>query len=559
MRSTTIPLIVPLLFGLLGAGCASTPAPEIEPISHESEDNTIRLSLLGRYTLGLFDVGAAKPAAYDPPSQLLFVISKDLGWIDFVDISDPAAPELVQRKIVLGYGGAPESIDARRGILAVSLSSLLKPLPGKVLFFDTEGRRIGDVARVGVQPVQLHFTPSGLGLVVANQGEANDDYTIDPFGSISLIDLGIDDPTCRGAECDIESDVVRLGFEAWNDRRDELVAQGVRIYGPGASVAQDLEPEAVAIAPQGGTAWVSLQRNNAMAVVDIAGAEIEGIFALGSKDHDLPGHGLDASDADGEINIRPWPIRGFYSPDIFAAYEAGGRTFLVTPNEGDPRDFDGFSEDARVRELTLDPAAFPDAASLQEDRNLGRLRVTNVDGDTDGDGDFDQLFALGTRSFSIWTEEGELVFDSGDDFERVIEEALPACFNCSGGNIRFDARSPARGPEPETLAVGRVGERDYAFIAPERIGGVYVYDITEPVAPAFQQYINFRDFSIDPSLVCESRKPASDACADAGDLEPEGVLFIPASDSPIDAPLVVVTHELSTSTTLYRVDVVDGG
>ena len=226
---------------------------------------------------------------------------------------------------------------------------------------------------------------------------------------------------------------------------------------------------------------------------------------------------------------------------------------------GDPRDFDGFSEDARVRELTLDPVAFPDAASLQEDRNLGRLRVTNVDGDTDGDGDFDQLFALGTRSFSIWTGEGELVFDSGDEFERVIEEALPACFNCSGGNIRFDARSPDRGPEPETLAVGRVDGRDYAFIAPERIGGVYAYDITDPAAPVFQQYINFRDFSIDPSEVCESGKPASEACTKAGDLEPEGVLFIPASDSPIDAPLVVVTHELSTSTTLYRVDVVDGG
>ena len=42
-----------------------------------------------------------------------------------------------------------------------------------------------------------------------------------------------------------------------------------------------------------------------------------------------------------------------------------------------------------------------------------------------------------------------------------------------------------------------------------------------------------------------------------GDLEPEGVLFIPASESPTGVPLVAVVHEVSGSTTLYRVERVE--
>ena len=135
-----------------------------------------------------------------------------------------------------------------------------------------------------------------------------------------------------------------------------------------------------------------------------------------------------------------------------------------------------------------------------------------------------------------------------------MAEAVPSCFNCGGGSVRFDERSDARGPEPEALALGRIDGRDYVFIEPERIGGIHVYDITDPRAPVFQQYVNYRDFSVDPEQVCEAKRPISEACAAAGDLEPEGVLFVAAADSPIGVPLVVLTHELSTSATIYRVD-----
>lgn len=32
--------------------------------------------------------------------------------------------------------------------------------------------------------------------------------------------------------------------------------------------------------------------------------------------------------------------------------------------------------------------------------------MTTFDGDIDGDGQFEKLYALGARSFSIWTEDG---------------------------------------------------------------------------------------------------------------------------------------------------------
>jgi DNA-binding beta-propeller fold protein YncE len=541
------------LASLTLAHCASAPPPAIEPISYQRGDSTIRLVFLGRYTMGFFGTGGAVPATYDPQTRRLFVVNADRGWIDTVDIADPAAPKLVRRQVLLGYG-FPQSIALSRGILAVAFSSFIDTLPGKVLFFDTEGKRFSDIVRVGAKPVQLRFTPDGGKLVVVNHGEANDSYTVDPEGTISIIDLGIEDADCRGATCAIRPRVAQLDFRSFNDQETALRREGVRIYGPGASVAQDLEPEAVAIAPNGGRAWVSLQRNNAVAVVDLTSERIARIFALGTKDHGRPGAGLDGSSVDGGINIRPWPVEGLYMPDIFEAYTVAGETFLVTPNEGDPRESGGFVEEALLRTLSLDPEVFPNAVVLQQDGNLGRLRVSAVDGDLDGDGAVDRIFSYGGRSFAIWTGEGELVFDSGDDLERVIAEAVPSCFNCGGGSIRFDERSDARGPEPEALALGRIDGRDYAFIEPERIGGVYVYDITDPRAPVFQQYVNYRDFSVDPEQVCEEKRPISEACAAAGDLEPEGVLFIAAEDSPIGEPLVVLTHELSTSATIWRVD-----
>jgi Choice-of-anchor I domain len=233
------------------------------------------------------------------------------------------------------------------------------------------------------------------------------------------------------------------------------------------------------------TAWATLERNNALAVFDLDAETAVRIVPLGYKDNQRSGNGLDASDEDGKINIRTWPIRSWYEPDFIAAMQLAGGTYLVTANEGDPRDFGpgNYSEVKRVAELTLDPTSFPNAAFLQRPENLGRLQVSAVDGDTNGDGRYEQLYAFGGRSFGIWTGDGKLVFDSGSQFERIIAAAIPQFFNAPDDANTFDRRSDSRGPEPEPLDVGTIDARQYAFIGFERIGGVMVYDITHPSHP----------------------------------------------------------------------------
>jgi hypothetical protein len=255
---------------------------------------------------------------------------------------------------------------------------------------------------------------------------------------------------------------------------------------------------------------------------------------------DVPG--LDASDRDNRINIRDWPVLGMYEPDSIAAFKAGRKTYLITANEGDARDWPGFSEEARVGSLTLDATQFPNAAALKNNASLGRLNVTRTLGDADGDGDFDQLYTLGGRSFSIWTTDGAQVYDSGSEFERVVAARFPAFFNASNDDRTVDSRSDNKGPEPEGIAIGSVGERTYAFVGLERMGGVMVYDVTDPHSPLFVDYVNNRDLAVDPA-----QAPA------AGDLGPEGLIFIDAKDSPTRSPLLVVANEVSGTVTLYRI------
>jgi 2',3'-cyclic-nucleotide 2'-phosphodiesterase (5'-nucleotidase family)/predicted extracellular nuclease len=272
-------------------------------------------------------------------------------------------------------------------------------------------------------------------------------------------------------------------------------------------------------------------------------------------------NGLDASDRDvdgssgagGKINIQNWPIFGLYQPDAIASFTAKGQTYYVTANEGDTRvrptgdnllpdtsidEGDIFTEEARLSGLDLDDTAFFNEATLKLNQNLGRLTVTTASGDTDADGDLDQIFVPGSRSFSIWDSNGKLVYDSGDDFEQITAAAFPNNFNASNDNINLDNRSDNKGPEPEGVTVGVINGRTYAFVGLERIGGTMVYEVTDPTKPAFVQYLNTRDFS----------------AAVAGDSGPEGLTFISASDSPNSQPLLVVANEVSNTVAVYSVN-----
>lgn len=245
---------------------------------------------------------------------------------------------------------------------------------------------------------------------------------------------------------------------------------------------------------------------------------------------------LDASDRDDAINIQNHPVYGMSMPDAITSFEAGGQTFYISANEGDAR-----SEDDRVKDLTLDPTSFPNAAALQQDEVLGRYEVSTIDGDLDGDGDFDQLFGYGARSFTIFDAFGNRVFDSGDDFEQITAAAFPDNFNATNDENDFDSRSDAKGPEPEAVTTGVINGRTFAFIGLERIGGIMVYDVTDPSSPTFEQYINNRDFAGDAEL------------GTAGDLGVEDLKFVSADDSPNGAPLLLAANEVSGTVTVFQV------
>jgi hypothetical protein len=279
---------------------------------------------------------------------------------------------------------------------------------------------------------------------------------------------------------------------------------------------------------------VTLQENNAIAVLDVEGRRFTGLAALGFKHHNLPANAIDASDRDGGINIASWPVLGMYQPDAIDTLTYHGRTFLFTANEGDARP----AEETRVGSEILDPTAFPNARFLQLDANLGRLRITNLRGDTDGDGDFDELYAFGGRSFSIWNALGQLVFDSRDAFERVTASAIPSIFNSNGSPATFDTRSDDKGPEPEGIVLGKAFGRTYAFIGLERTGGIIIFDVSNPFAPAFVRYFNALTFN----------GPVAQ-----GDTSPEGLLFVKAEESPTGKPLLIVSHEISGTITIHEV------
>ena len=518
-----------------------TPVPDVQgfptPAPLNPPSPSIEIALLGRCETGIFDESAAEIAAHDPGTQRLFVVNGDANAIDVLSMSDPEHLSKIWDIPLGNYGAAPTSIAVSSGIVAVAMENNPAQDPGKVVFFDINGVFLKSVT-VGALPDMVIFTPDGTKVLAANEGEPNDEYTLDPEGSVSIIDIsdGVNSAT-----------VTTAGFSAFNAQAEILKAAGVRIFGAGATVAQDLEPEYIAVSKDSKKAWISLQENNAVAVLNISSGQITQILPFGFKDWSFSNNGLDASNRDNAINIDTYAnLFGMYQPDAIAVFEAFGRQYLITANEGDARDYEGFSEEKRVGKLTLDPEAFPNAGELQQDEVLGRLKVTNALGDTDSDGDFDELYAYGARSFSIfrYAPSGlELVFDSGDQFEQIIAAVLPEDFNSDNDeNNSFDSRSDDKGPEPEGVTTGTIKGHTFAFIGLERIGGIMVYDVTTPAAPKFVQYINTRDFSGDPES------------GTAGDLGPEGLIFIPESQSPNGKPLLVVAYEVSGSTSIYEIN-----
>ncbi len=499
-------------------------AANLAIIGTQAYADSINLTPFARHDSGIFNEGAAEIPAYHPGSRSVFVVNGHSPSVDIMTLS--ANGQLTPRpSLVLAKTESPTSVAVHKDVVAVAVhDDKSRGRPGKVVFFTPAGKRLTDVP-VGSLPDMVTFTPDGRYALVANEGEPHDD--VDPEGSISVIDLsqGVAKATVRTADF--------KQFDAAS-----LKAAGVRLF-PGKTPAEDLEPEYIAVSKDSRTAYVSLQEANAVATVDIATARVTKILPLGVKDHSKPGNGLDPNDKDG-VAINTFPVFGLYMPDAIAAYESGGITYLITANEGDARD-----EDAKLNEANIAPGVLtPMQAS-----KLEKLRISTIDG-LNAKGEIAKIHSYGARSFSIWNTNGTQVYDSGDQFERITAKRFGPNFNSDHEEMDSgDKRSDNKGPEPEGLAIGEVSGRTYVFVGLERVGGVMVYDVTDPKTPQFIDYRNDRSFKTG----LDYSKPAD--LAKAGDLGPEGLAFVTAADSPTGTPLLIVANEVSGTTVVYKIDV----
>jgi hypothetical protein len=479
----------------------------------------IDLVPIGHWTNNIFNASAAEISAFDPESARLFVVDVAMASIEILDLSDPTKPKWLA-EIDVSPWGSPNSVAVHDGLVAVAIEADPRQEPGTVGFFDVGGAYLGSI-QVGALPDMVTFTPDGQRLLVANEGEPSSDYTVDPDGSITIVDL------TNGPAAAVATQVTFDGILGTS------LDKSVRVFGPGADVAADFEPEYITVSDDGNTAWVTLQENNAIAIVNVPKGIVTDVVGLGFKDHALAGNALDPSNVDGVAQIASWPVHGIYMPDAIASFRDGIDTFLLTANEGDSRNYEAFNEEVRIGNAILDPTVFTDAAILQSQAALARLKITTTLGDPDNDGDYDALYAFGARSFSVRDAAGTLLWDSGDELEMLTATYDPDNFNADNTASGADQRSDDRGPEVEGVCVGNVAGRNYAFIGLERTSGIAAYDLGKPSAPTMAAYENTRD--------------------DMGDLGPEGLLFVSAEDSPTGVPLLVVSYEVSGSVTIYEV------
>ncbi|MHB9879420.1 choice-of-anchor I family protein [Pacificimonas sp. ICDLI1SI03] len=452
--------------------------------------------------------------------------------IDVFSTASGALDRSIDLSSIANFAGV-QSVDIRDGVIAAAISR--SSGNGVIATFDADTGEALEQYETGILPDMVTFSKDGTRLFVANEGERGDEP--DPMndtapGSISVITLA-------------NGDVQSFGFGAYDDMNNDNVFDqddldllrdmGIRTF-PGSRPSLDFEPEYIAEGADGNL-YVTLQEANAVAVFDMETMAFTNIFSAGAVDHSLPGNGIDPSDRDNGANIRTIPVMGLRMPDTITTVEIDGETYFLTANEGDSRDF----EEVRIKDVTLDPTAFPNAAALQEDDQLGRLTISGVDGDVDNDGDYDVLYAYGSRSFTIFDDAGNVVFDSGDDFEQIIAATrVPAAFN----NDDFDPatiaeedlltvddnRSDAKGPEPEAIAVGQVGDQIYAFVGLERDSGIMIYDITNPQGATFVNYIDSAAY---------------------GNFAPEIIRFIPAEGSASGEAQIAVSYEGSGTTAIY--------
>ena len=540
------------------------------------------IQLVGRAVLNVESPeGAAEIVAYHEDSQRVFAInsSGDMSVVDIIDIKEIDGSSLMQdnQGIVTNTNLVSSSqiklndntpgdansiaISPDQSLLAVAMAATSKAEKGQVAIYNLASDTPAFVKNisVGYLPDMLTFTPDGSKIIVANEGEPVSDYSFDAEGSISIIAVDNGEVTNTATE---------ISLSTFNDKKTELESHGVVFANPkgqtikgkliDTSVAQDLEPEYVAVSKDSKMAYVSLQENNALAIVNLETNAIE-IKGLGFKDWSKLD--FDASDKDGGINFKQYSgLYGMYQPDTISNYTWQGASFIVSANEGDGREYffdsasetecnnaggldydedDGclaYTDESRVEDLSL---ADNFNYLNNDDDDIGRLKVTTEYGDVDQDGLYEKLYTYGARAFSIWDQNGLLVFDSADQVDRITASIHGEAFNNDEDENEGDTRSDAKGAEPEALAIGEIAGQSYAFVGLERMGGIMVYNITNPYNVEFVDY-----------FINRGTEEGSDI---TGDLAPEGMRSIASENSPTGKALLVIGNEISGSVSIWQI------
>lgn len=530
----------PIALSILAAASLALPQATL------AAPTPLSLSLLGRTPAG--GEATAEIAAFDAKTKRVFTTDAENNQLDVFDFSKPAAPAPLAPIDLSPYGAGPNSVVDLPdfGAVAVAVEAAKVGDPGNVVVFDAKKGTHLVTFPAGALPDMVTTSEDGRYLLVANEGEPADDGAVDPEGSVTVIDLK------QGLK---KADVETAGF-------DGVPLRGpVRLFTPGATVEQDLEPEY--ITTNGDWAWVSIQEANGIGLLDIEDAEFVSVRSLGFKNHGLVENAFDATDTGAVPNIEPHAnVYGMYQPDAISAFtvkvqvpdrwpsdwdwlgnglrkqlhgDSHGpryvtRTLIATANEGDARDWDFFAEESRVSALELAPEAFPPGASVNS--QLGRLTVTKTLGNTDADPEYEQLFAFGGRSMSLLSPGGRVVYDTGDQLERLSATLDPGNFNKDNAASSIDNRSDNKGPEPEAVTTGTIAGHTYAFLAAERSGMIYAFDLSStPGEAEFAGWINTRE----------------------GDLGPEGIEFVPSWKSPTGKAMLLVTYEISGTVAAYGV------
>ena len=503
-----------------------------------SSAQALELNKITGYSTFSWDEGGSEIAAYDPSRSRIFVTNNLTKTVDVLSIANlPYTKKEISINPRAGVGGINSvAVSEEAGLLALAIEAENKQENGMVLFYNLGTLKLAFGYSVGALPDNVAFSPDGKYALVANEGEPNDDYSIDPKGSVSIIDL-------NNWFVGPSEDRIRHVYFTRNG-----APEGGRIVKPGATFEQDAEPEYIAVSGDSKHAYVSLQENNVIAKINLEYGIVTDYFGLGYKDWSQSA--LDASNKDNRVNIQPWPVKGMYQPDtiVVVTKEINGEMYdyILMANEGDAKDYDGFSEEVRVKDLALDPSAFPNAKELQQSENLGRLKTTTTMGDSNGDGLYEEIYGYGGRSFAIMDgNSGKIIYDSGNDI--AVRTAFNGFFNWNEDAGSFDDRSDDKGAEPEAITVGEIDGKTYAFVGLERQGGIMMYDITGIIKPKFVGYFNGRNFFGDGTKMT------------GGDISPESLVFIPADKTPPaykalnNGPLLIGAYELSGSTAVYQI------